>query len=58
MSRWSANATKTRFIYGSNFMENDSNYDIDNMFDTDIAENGSCNNDCANCMLECPYKAY
>ena len=57
MNKISADSSKARFIFGSNTMTN-SSYDIDDMFDMGMAENSSCNNDCANCMMECPYKDY
>lgn len=57
MNKISADSNKARFIFGSNGMTN-SSYDIDDMFDMDVAEGSSCNNDCANCMIECPYKEY
>lgn len=57
MNKISADSNKARFIFGSNMMEN-SHYDMEDMFDMGAVENGSCNNDCANCMMECPYKDY
>lgn len=57
MNKISADSNRARFIFGSSSMANNS-YDIDDMFDMGTAESSSCNNDCANCMMECPYKDY
>lgn len=57
MNKISADSNKARFIFGSNTMAN-RGYDITDMFDMGVAESSSCNNDCANCMMECPYKEF
>ena len=57
MNKISADSNKARFIFGSSSMAN-SSYDIDDMFDVGTAEGSGCNGDCANCMMECPYKDY
>ena len=51
-----------RFIYGSEAMNKLAEYDAYENYDNKaISEemNGVyCNNDCLNCMLECPYRGY
>jgi hypothetical protein len=56
-------ATRAKFVYGSKWMNDNLNYNTEDMEynDRDYADyNGhiSCNNDCYNCMLDCPYKKY
>lgn len=58
MRKLTASETRTRFIFGSSVMERSSNYE-DGYFDDSIVNEGAiCNNDCYNCMLECPYKQF
>lgn len=50
-----------KFIYGSECMSRITEYDVNETYDnneSNIDEGGYCNNDCSNCMLECPYKGY
>lgn len=50
-----------RFIYGSKCMSEMAEYDAYEEYEYNeisTIEGGYCNNDCFNCMLECPYKEY
>jgi hypothetical protein len=50
-----------RFIYGSEGMNKLAEYDAYEGYenrDNSAVEDGYCNNDCFNCVLECPYKEY
>ena len=51
-----------RFIYGSEGMNKLAEYDAyegyENSESSAVNEGGYCNNDCFNCMLDCPYKGY
>lgn len=52
----SEKSARARFVHCSSIMENAKSYE-DNYFNDVIASEGiMCNNDCYNCMLECPYK--
>lgn len=51
-----------RFIYGTEVMSKMAEYDAyeeyENSNNSTIEESSYCNNDCLNCMLDCPYKEY
>ena len=50
-----------RFIYGTEAMSKMAEYDAYEGYDNrenSAVEGSYCNNDCLNCMLECPYKEY
>ena len=45
------------YVYSTNMMFKNAEYDIDDMCAVaDDMDTTMCNNDCLNCMLECPYK--
>ena len=47
------------YVYSTNMMFKNIEYDIDDMcVITDDTETAVCNNDCMNCMLECPYREF
>jgi hypothetical protein len=50
-----------RFIYGSEGINKLAEYDAYEGYENSesgAVEGGYCNNDCFNCMLDCPYKGY
>ena len=51
-----------RFIYGSEGMNRMAEYDAYEEYEisssNETNEGGYCNNDCLNCMVNCPYKEY
>ena len=44
-----------QFIYTSNIMYEQMQYDNDNEYEDSVKENGACNGDCLNCFINCPY---
>jgi hypothetical protein len=47
-----------RFIYGSQYMSDNVNYDIDDVIHYGANDGTYCNYDCFNCTADCPYKEY
>ena len=48
-----------RFIYGTEVMSKMAEYDAYEGYENSEATEGAyCNNNCLNCMLECPYKEH
>lgn len=48
-----------RFIYGTEAMSRMAEYDAYEEFEIyEEIDNAYCDNNCLNCMLECPYKEY
>lgn len=50
----------SRFIYGTEYLGRETGYDAFEEYDNNnmVDESSYCNNDCLNCVLECPYKEY
>lgn len=55
MSRADAYA---KFVYGSKYMVDNADYDVDDMIDYNSNEYAYCNNNCMDCTLQCPYQEY
>ena len=49
-----------RFIYGTEAMSRMAEYDAYEEYENSntIEEGGYCDNNCLNCMLDCPYREY
>lgn len=53
------NSVVAKYIYGTDMMVKNTEYDIDDMCSSTVdGETTVCNNDCMNCILECPYKEF
>jgi hypothetical protein len=60
MSKLNTNEVTTRFIYGSNRMNDIAGYDNTESYsdDRNFDDNGFCRGNCLHCESQCPYKEY